>query len=74
MIYPLSQKSGVVVQFFLNEDSEEMYEFKENYLSEGAGDPELIFSGLSFKDLQERFDTMFQLCWNLNSHLKERKF
>jgi len=75
MIYELSKNSGIVISCYNGfEDDEEKYELTLNFLSEETGDPQLLFCGLSDRKLMEKFDLMYQLCYNLHQFLINHKF
>ena len=75
MIYEFNKNSGIVVSSFDSfEDEEEKYEFVLNFLSEKSGDPQLLFCGLTEKNLIEKFNLMYQLAYNLFQFLINHKF
>lgn len=74
LIYQFTSNSGIIVSCYESDEDEEKYEFTLNYLSCGAGNPELIFCALEAKDLISRFDLMYQLSYNLCDFLRNHSF
>jgi hypothetical protein len=73
-IYEFAINSGLIVAPYESDDDEEKYEVTMNYLSNGAGNPELIFSALTEQDLYERYDVIYQLSYNIFDFFKTRNF